>query len=1220
MHSDPFLLDVIVGQVGVATTMIDTGCLTYGAVSEVFVKKHGLHTLQINPVPIKGIGGSKYVSQVLQTRIDVGIHTEYGAHFYVIPGSLLGVDLMLGLPWIKQHDGRLEPKRGRLYLRSTGARLKNTVLHKPKGLGIVEISAAAVQCHIRRQKKKPGTAVQIFSATLQDIDRALRVKEKPDPQKTLPPQYHEFLPLFEPNNASTLPPHRGPGMDHSIELIKQPNGKDPEVPWGPLYNMSREELIVLRKELTELLDKNFIRVSSSSAAAPVLFVKKPGGGLRFCVDYRALNALTKKDRYPLPLIHETLNQVGRAKWFTKLDVSAAFHKIRITKGQEWLTAFRTRYGLFEWLVTPFGLANAPSTFQKYINWALREYLDEFCSAYLDDVLIFTDGSLDQHREHVHKTLNKLQEAGLYLDIKKCEFECTKTKYLGFVIEAGKGVAMDPEKVEAIQGWEAPTTVHGVRSFLGFANFYRQFIPQFSQLTKPLTDLTHKGMAYQWTEEHQQCFQQLKDLFIQGPVLAPFDPTYETVVETDSSGYCSGGTLSQYHPDGQLHPCAYFSKRHAPAECNYEIHDKELLAVIRCLEAWDAELRSVPFFKVITDHKNLEYFYSPRKLTERHVRWSLFLSKFNFSFKYRKGSANTQADALSRRDQDMPQDNSDERIQSRTFQLLKAGHQPKNIMAPMISPESIDLWVEARNHDTTYQEVVEILEKGEARSLPSRLKLQISLSECNINHQGYINYRNRTWVPEHEPLRTRLIQQAHDSILTGHPGRNETYTLVSREYYWPNMSSDIKRYLRNCDVCGRAKAWRDRRNGLLKPLPVPDQPWRDISLDFITDLPESKGCSTLLVITDRLTRGVILEPMSSTTAEDLAYMLIHSLIRHHGIPRSMVSDRGSQFISQTWSRICQLLKIKQLLSTAYHPQTDGSTERVNSSIETYLRIYVCHGQDNWHDLLPIAEYVLNTRTSTATGMSPFFLSHGYNPSPFETMADQAVTPSQGNKTRKSPIQIADSVVQKLKEAMQWANASLSFTQQESERQANRRRSPAPIYKKDDLVWLNLKNIRTDRPCKKLDWKNAKYRVLEVKGTHTVKLDVPKGIHPVFHVDLIRPAGRDKLPSQPHDESLPPAIQIDGEDEYMVESILDKALIRRGRNGSAIRKGKGVRWHYLVKWSGYLKPTWEPVEALADTVAAEAWETKHPVNAGELLAARPAIGAWCAPITQPTDRLF
>ncbi|GME30926.1 uncharacterized protein ACHE_31418A, partial [Neofusicoccum parvum] len=321
--------------------------------------------------------------------------------------------------------------------------------------------------------------------------------------------------------------------------------------------MSRDELLVLWKILTELLDKGFIRVSNSPAAAPVLFVKKPGGGLRFCYDYRALNQLTWKDRYPLPLIQETLNRISKARWFTKLDVITAFNKIRIKPGDEWLTAFRTRFRLFEWLVTPFRLANALSTFQRYINWTLQEFLNEFVLAYVDDVLIFIEGSRSQHRQH-------------------CEFEVQSTKYLGFIIEAGKGIRMDPEKVKAIQDWEAPTTVKG------------------------------------------------------------FDPDRKIILETDSSGYCTGGILSQYDNYGVLRPVAYFSKKNLPAECNYEIYDKELLAIVKCLQQWDAELRSVKEFKIVTDHKNLEYFTTVRRLTERQMRWQLILSRFNFTIAYRPG--------------------------------------------------------------------------------------------------------------------------------------------------------------------------------------------------------------------------------------------------------------------------------------------------------------------------------------------------------------------------------------------------------------------------------------------------------------------------------------------------------------------------------------------------------------------------------------------------------
>jgi hypothetical protein len=425
--------------------------------------------------------------------------------------------------------------------------------------------------------------------------------------------------------------------------------------------MSREELLVLRKTLTEYLSKGFIRVSNSPAAAPVLFVRKPGGGLRFCVDYRGLNQITRKDRYPLPLIYETLRNIGKAKWFTKLDVVAAFHKIRIKEGDEWMTAFRTRYGLFEWMVTPFGLANAPSTFQKYINWALRDYLDEFCSAYVDDILIYTDGSRKEHQEHVKKVLVRLQDAGLQLDIDKCEFEVKETKYLGFVISTKTGVNMDPAKVQAILDWEAPTSVRSVRSFLGFANFYRTFIKDYARIAIPLTQLTHKDQDFVWTQNAEDAFVRLKKIFTTAPALIQFDPDRETILETDSSGWCVGGILMQVCENGAIRPCAFFSKKNGPAECNYEIYDKEMLAIVRSLEEWDSELRSVQQFEIRTDHKNLEYFMTARKLTERQMRWSLILSRYNFTISYIPGKDNERADALSRREQDTPKDVDDDRL-------------------------------------------------------------------------------------------------------------------------------------------------------------------------------------------------------------------------------------------------------------------------------------------------------------------------------------------------------------------------------------------------------------------------------------------------------------------------------------------------------------------------------------------------------------------------------
>lgn len=364
--------------------------------------------------------------------------------------------------------------------------------------------------------------------------------------------------------------------------------------------------MVLRKTLTDLLDKNWIRASSSPGGATVLFVEKPGVGLRFCVDYRALNAITEKDRYPLPLIRETLRLIAKATWISKIDVRTAFHRLRIMAGDEWKTAFRTRFGAYEWLVTPFGLAGAPAAFQRWINQVLGNLLGVTCAVYLDDVVILTKGNLDDHWLKVKEVLSRFADAGLKLDPKKCEFAAKETKYLGFIVKVGEGIKVDPDKVKAITSWESTKDVKGVRSFLGFANFYRNFINNFATIAKPLQILTKKDVKIIWNTEHQKSFECLKSLFIIAPVMAMWRENRFTVLESDASRWATGGYLSQYDESGCLHPVAYFSKQLSAVECNYNVHDKELLAIIKCLNEWRGELIGLekPFI-ILTDHKNLQ---------------------------------------------------------------------------------------------------------------------------------------------------------------------------------------------------------------------------------------------------------------------------------------------------------------------------------------------------------------------------------------------------------------------------------------------------------------------------------------------------------------------------------------------------------------------------------------------------------------------------------------
>jgi len=712
----------------------------------------------------------------------------------------------------------------------------------------------------------------------------------------------------------------------------------------------------------------------------------------------------------------------------------------------------------------------------------------------------------------------------------------------------------------------------------------------------LTRLTHKNTPFQWTERHEQAFQRLKEMFTTGPILVQFDPDIETVVETDSSGWCIGGTLLQLQPNGMFHPCGFYSKKNSPAECNYEIYDKEMLAIVRCLENWESDLRSVKEFQVRTDHKNLEYFMTARKLTERQMRWSLTLSKFNFTITYLPGKDNVRADALSRREQDMPKA-ADPRIDDRTVQLLKTGHlkgfPPGTIVAspvrtaqqaqdlgPPLQARTIgqlseleELWQEALQIDESYGKIVTCLREGK-RKLPADLKLKVSIAECALNEEDRLLFRGRLWVPELEELRTKMIQGTHDSRACGHPGRDLTGAILARQYFWPRMYEDVRRFLRNCDACGASTPWRERRRGFLKPLPVPDRLWSEISMDFVTDLNPSQGRTNILVVTDRLGKGVIFKGLKDIKVETVAKWFVREYYSQHYIPRAIVSDRGSQFVSLLWARICQLLQIVRRLSTAYHPETDGSTERMNSTMEDYLRTFCNHGQDDWYDLLPSAQIAIMGRDAASTGVSPFFLEHGWYIEPLELQLE----PARRTKSQ-SPIQRADTIVQKLQTAREWAQASMAAAQQRQEEATNRHRQQAYSFKPQDKVWLDLRNIRTDRPTKKLDAKHAKFTVTEVIGSHSYRLDTPPGIHNVFHSNLLRPASLDPLPSQVQTDAQPGPHIVEGDAEYEIDKILQEKLVKRKRR-------------FLVKWTGYARATWEPEDALLDTAALAAWEARRP----------------------------
>lgn len=1205
MNVPPFLVNVKINTVfETSCALVDNGCLSYATISEAFVDRTKLPFLKIAPRPVRGFQNRimAHISKVAYFDIQVpACHlNSRRIYAYVIPDQTY--DMILGLPWMDDNKIIMNTAERTLSVQETGFAtyrqpVKTNLVNS--SFQISEISCTEIESCCK------DDSVQIFAASLYDIEKALNPKPKGDPMKLLPAQYKDYLKVFSRDEANKLPPHRE--MDLAILLEKDKEGNEKQPPWGPLYQMSREELLVLRKTLNELLDKNFIQESKSPAGAPVLFAKKPGGGLRFCVDYRGLNGITIKDRYPLPLIRETFRQVSKAKFFTKLDIIAAFHKLRVKEGDEWKTAFRTRFGLFEWKVCPFGVTNGPATFQRFINYILREYLDEFVSAFVDDLLIYSCGSIEDHRQKVQTVLQRLLEAGLQVDIDKCEFEVTKVKYLGYIIGEGK-IETDPDKIQAIAEWQPPTSVKGVRSFLGFCNYYRDFVKDYAVVTAPLTQLTSKqstaeNIPFKLPSSALKAFELIKNLFVHGPFLAQFEYDRLTVVEADSSGYATGGVLSQYNEKGELLPCAFFSKKLLPAECNYGIADKEMLSIIRCLNEWDADLRSLSKpFVVYSDHKNLEVFTKKQRLNERQIRWAEVLGKYDFKIVHRPGKEMIVPDILSRREQDLPTTLEDHRLLFREQKLLESSrllteplspqilntvglHSTNSVAEPLRFPpptppfedETLrQLWNEAVNSDLTYKGATKsVHNRDNCWPLEIRNKVTVQISECDIDDEGRLRFRDRIWIPESEELRTKIIQDIHDSSLSGHPGAEITTSLFNRQFFFPGSVNYIRRFVRNCQVCGRTAIWTEKKRGLLKPLPIPMRIWREISMDFITDLPKTSNNETVcLVITDRLSKGVILIPLSSFTALDVAKAFIKHFIPYHGIPTAIVSDRGVQFTSYLWSTVCKLLNITRRISTAYHPETDGSTERMNINLEAYIQAFCIYSQTDWAELLPAAALAINSRPSTTTKLSPFFMTHGYDQEllPFSNTLDSS------NETM-SPVAQGQLIVEKLKNASEFAQASMAVAQETQQYYANRSRQPADEFKPGDKVWLKLKNITTARPCKKLDFRNRMFTVVKSVGSHAYKLDTPVGIHPVFHVSLLRRAATDPFPSQVQDDYQPAPIVTDkGDTEYEVESLL-------------CARTKKKRRQVFVKWKGYHDPTWEPIENFTDTIAYDHFQERY-----------------------------
>jgi len=523
-------------------TLLDTGC-SIPLISQRTIKKLGIKCkTHKNPRTIENFTGEtvKNAGQYYTKPMQLLHRNHFTNEQFEVAPLEEAIDLFLPFEWIERH-----PPQGAWTLE--------------------EMRFNSVRCleECTRSGTNPFPLTWDESVLHEKEARLIgyvsAVEGDSDPLANIPREFQQYLGIMGKEAADALPQHRP--YDCKIELKEGAT-----VPWGPIYPLSEVELQTLREWLKEMEKTGKIKRSTSPAGSPILFIPKPNGrGLRLCVDYRGLNAITIPNRYPLPLMQELQDRVQGTQWFTKMDLKNGFNLIQIQKGDEWKTAFQTCYGLYEFQIMPFGLTNAPSTFQDMMNHVLSDVLDVGVLAYMDDILVYAKME-EEHDRLVRKVLERLQHNGLAISPEKCVWKAEEVEFLGYVI-GRNGIRMSQDKVEAILSWQQPTSLTETQSFLDFANFYRRFIQDYSKVARPLTELTKRTDKWSWNPEAETAFQELKTRFIQAPILAHFDPTKPVILETDASDFAIGAVLSQRDDDNRLHPVAFHSWKFQPAEIN-----------------------------------------------------------------------------------------------------------------------------------------------------------------------------------------------------------------------------------------------------------------------------------------------------------------------------------------------------------------------------------------------------------------------------------------------------------------------------------------------------------------------------------------------------------------------------------------------------------------------------------------------------------------------------
>ena len=984
------------------------------------------------------------------------------------------------------------------------------------------------------------------------------------------------------------------------------------------------------RQITEMLENQIIVPSTSSWFSPILLLKKKDGTYRFAVDYRKLNKQTKPIYFPLPRLESVFDALGAAKatLFSVLDLASGFWQIPMDPETRHKAAFITHSGIYEWLRLPFGLSNSPATFSMVIAQVLRNLNWKFVLCYVDDILVFSS-NFETHLEHLRQVFECLSKANLTLKPSKCKFAVKQVKYLGHIISED-GIKVDPDKTMAVSSFPVPKTVKEVRSFLGMCNYYRKFVKSYASLATPLTDLLQKDKQFLWTETCQASFDKLKEKLTSSPVLAYADMDKPFELTCDASDSAIGHVLSQRDNENRLRVIAYGGRALSKTERKYHTTEKECLAIIHAIKNNDTYL-SLNRFTIHTDHKALCWLQNTKHKSGRLLRWAIALQPYSFDVKHIKGKENLCADALSRRT--YPENNSDQeeledgpksqdvlQIQTQKAEITEVhlfyDHDPDTVVAAL-EEEQQHQPVEQRPDLATLQQQCpdfqDIYNYLNTSSLPddrkTARKITIESQQYSILNGILYHWYQRRGRKLNE--QDRMIQQValprvlredalkayHDSQSGGaHFATKRVYEAMHLRYYWGKMHQHIHDYVKSCDRCQRIKTRNQNHRAPLTPMPIADsfERWH---IDILELTQTKEGFRYVLLIVDSFSRWSEAFALKSQDASSIAKVLYSEIFCRFGAPRILLSDRGQAFMSKLVNALCEIFQVKRHYTSSYHPQTNSTVERLNSTLAQCLRAYCSKNHEIWPSLLPGIMMAFRMSPATeSTEFSPFYLLFGKEMNlPF----DIGIQPKE-NMGLEAKEHI-NAVIEKLNIAKTIARQNIE-RHQEKNKDNYDKKAKEPEFRVGQKVLLRVYKIPKGLSRKLQDKSDGPYLITELGPNHTYKLlncatnktmkSLINAQHLRFYHDP-RPLRRqdeivdnqdDNVANDPETQqesqeignsqtpTLPDELATATQDDdtaYEVERLLGRKMI----NG---------KLHYKCKWSDGSPPSWEPIANISENL--------------------------------------